>query len=486
MISERHWLTAFACALSLGISSFLFGINTQIPYLTEVIYTSSTAIDQKYATFQKELEKKLDQFILYSKNQQYDDAYRTWSDLCNSFFALKLELRWTHSLAPEQSVKEYAATKSAVLFAYMTAELKNWKNLPEAFVANGMAAHSLTPLQRYITRGVLSDYLKMRDLDKEKIRLALKTIAKHKEADFSCIEGTSPSTLAIDVLKAFTANIICFPEELSYLHGGISHWKNRLGKLANLSKETGAQILCFQEVWDPNAMIALAEHLKDQYPFQVFDPGNQFATLNAEEIGWCSGLFIASKIPFDAVEFTPFSQTELARGGAKRGALLTTFTIKGQKISCLNTHMQHGYDAAAGLIRKEQILACHQLLQEAIEEAKDISWGFLAGDTNINAFTPEFKESGIQNLFSIPYLKDQTEITTTNSTATNYFLNLFLAPKDKRSAVLPDTELLDYCICPATLNRQYENQKIPLYSLSDPENALSDHHGILTTWKLTP
>ncbi|MES2122782.1 MAG: endonuclease/exonuclease/phosphatase family protein, partial [Chlamydiota bacterium] len=427
--------------LSLFIACILCCSNMPIPYFTEVICSTQSAIDQKYAQFQETSGKQIDAFIRYSQNAQSDEAYREWSHLCNDFFAFKIQLGWTYSLATEDSVKKYAEEKRSALSQSLSEQLKKRSDLASAFAANAMNAASLSPLQRYMTRGVLSAYQKTTSIPSVKINAALSKLSEYPEATYDFADKKRAQTpSSSSALKVFSANIICFPDQLAYLHGGISHWRNRLEQLAQKSKETGAQILCFQEVWDVDAMQALVGHLQDSYAYFVYNAGNQFASIDADEIGYSSGLFIASQVPLDAIEFTPFIKLHTAQGGARRGALLVTFNAQGQKVSCINTHLQHGYDATAAEIRKGQVLTCHQILQKASQSG----WGFLTGDININAFSPEFKESGLPTLFSIPYLKGQTEITTPNSTATNYFLDLVMAKPEERSKVVPDMELLDY------------------------------------------
>jgi endonuclease/exonuclease/phosphatase family metal-dependent hydrolase len=286
-------------------------------------------------------------------------------------------------------------------------------------------------------------------------------------------------------LRVFTANIICFPSILTYYYGGIAPWKTRIDKLAAVFKQTDAHIVCLQEVWDPEAMEALFERLKESYSFFVFDAGDPYSTLDPENMGYCSGLFVASRIPFDEVSFYPYVRTFPAKKGVKRGALLVKMTINGEKVTCLSTHLQHGTDENAEMIRLEQFARCHDLLQQAVDEGKENqSWGFLLGDINIDAFSKEFEQSQMQQLFLVPYIERQIKVTPANATATNYFNDLVYAPLDQRRKIVPFYELLDYCICLKTAPKPSTCKKVALFDVDKPMEALSDHQGLLTTWSL--
>src|ERR1700730_3166185 len=106
------------------------------------------------------------------------------------------------------------------------------------------------------------------------------------------------------------------------------------------------------------------------------------------------------------------------------------------------------------------------------------------GDLNINAFSNEFETGALSALYSIPYVRGQSTVTKANATQTDYFNDLVHIPPSERSNVDPVFELLDYCVAlKGSLNNEPVKQdKILMFSIEEPSEALSDHHGLLTLW----
>ncbi len=451
----------------------------------DLLFHSPEEIEQISKERQTLLKKDVDLFIEQSKANSFEEAYATWLNLCCQFFQGELDLFETSNAAKDSRIKKLAdSMMRSTSKKFFEAQLQR-KDLLSAFVHNGIHASSLTPQERYITEELLRDYLKNPKIDLLFIQPALDELGRYEKQNFSVFKSPSiqytPSLLKD--LRILTANIISFPGNLTYYYGGISPWKNRVEKIASIIKKEDAHIVCLQEVWDPAARMALVNLLQDRYPFFLYGAGNQFSTLDLMSFGFGSGLLVASKIPFDSISFTPFPRNIPEKGGVRRGALLVNCCINGQDVFFVTTHMQHGNNKEAISIRKEELLLCHALLEQTIKT--EHSWGFLVGDINIYAFTPEFKPSSIQYLFRIPYLEGQTHVDAENATETDYFDDIVHASFDKRSEVPIIYGICDYCICPSFLKKISTTQKVPLFSIDKPMEALSDHHGLLTIWDLT-
>lgn len=471
-------LRKISCVLFLYLSTSLFSQNSTDSYIVaNVIEQSTKSIDQKCNLFEQQLKEKINLFIFNSRKGRFEQAFSEWLNLSTDYLALDIQLNQTVLLSPREDVKNYANSKKTELTTFLSTELQTRKDLLSAWIQNGMAADRLTPQQRYLTKRILNSYPENPD-----IQAALAQLSRYPEHNFTTLEFPSKKE-PVDQLKVFTANILCFPANLNYYFGGLSPWKDRIEKLVKVFKESKAHILSLEEVWDPAVMKILVERLKGDYSFFVFDAGDEYTTTDPNMMGFSSGLFVASKIPFDSVLFTPFARVIPPRHGVRRGALLTKYTINGQEVSMVSTHMQHGIDLTAQEIRKEQLLHCYDILQKTIKEGKiNKPWGFLAGDINICALTEEFDRSGMQSLFSIPYLKNIERITAENETGTDYFNDLIFAAPDKRKDVVPFNEILDYCIAPADLKKSSNCTRIPLHSLDKPKEALSDHQALITVW----
>ena len=287
---------------------------------------------------------------------------------------------------------------------------------------------------------------------------------------------------ALTELKILTANIVCFPDSLPYLYGGVRPWKMRIDKLVDVIVDNNADIVCLQEVWDPEAMQTLVDKLKNSYAFFIYNGGDPAGTMNVNKMGYNSGLFIASKLPLQSSDFLRFPRS--IPQGSNRGVLTVTLEAGGQRVTLFYTHLQHGDTPEQVAIRKEQLHFCYEHLQNITAPTSPQSMGVLVGDLNINAFLPECSESGLSHMFSIPYIANLTDIAD-KATCSNYFNDLVLTPLDQRNKIQPTYELLDYCIAPAdSYPKEPEQVLIPLAFTDHASDSLSDHHALLTTWPL--
>ncbi len=446
------------------------GINA-IPYALTDILPSSQQIERDTKNFAVLADNQLDLFKKASAKGNYDEAYEAWSDLCIRFFSLKLLFGQIQNLSPDAVLKTTANSQFQKMLNLFRRRLQD-KSILDTFTENGLAAAALTPLQREITEKILQSSL-------DAHHPSLKNLAKYERNNFDLKQFPAKSNPPVDTLRVFTANILCFPDNLSYLYGGVSEWPERIDRIVAKIFETDADIVSLQEVWDPKVMRALVDLLKSKYCYFVYDAGNQFTTLKPQDIGINSGLFVASRFPLDFVSFTPFVRTIPPHASAKRGALEGLFSLSGTEWAFVTTHMQHGSAPPMAEIRQEQLGLCIDLLKINRQN------GFLMGDLNIDAFSTEFSNSRLAAEFAIPYLQGQTGLTPENATCTDYFNDLIRTPPDERSKVKPTYELLDYCagFKGSNLAKPLSQEKIPLFSIEDPSAALSDHHGILTVWK---
>lgn len=279
-------------------------------------------------------------------------------------------------------------------------------------------------------------------------------------------------------LSVLTANLLCFPDPFTYFFGGVTPSSHRIDKIITKILKTKADIVCLQEVWDENAIKALKEKLKNDYFYFVYEAGNQTATLCPDEIGFNSGLFVASKLSLEELGFFPFSEISPRKGGIKRGALHAKFKAGNSSWKVVTTHLQPGLNDESIKIRKVQFRECSELV--------GAEKGFILGDFNINAFSEEFKESLLSSEFIVPYLRKKTSVTEKTATATDYFNDLVHTPLEKRDLINPSFELIDYCVISKKSPPQkiLSQERVVLFSVKKTKEALSDHHGILTVWKV--
>lgn len=441
----------------------------QLPYAPkDLVFPSTHAVKTACKAMLVSVSTELKHFTQLSSEKDYDSAYQVWSNLLFRFFSLQLEIQQTITLSTNDSVRECAKNELIGITENVQKMLSS-STLHSTFIFNALDAQKLSPQQRQITAAVL------RELEQGD---SLAVLAQYPQAFYSQQMGLAKplKSEALTKLKVFTANIVCFPGSLPYLYGGVRPWKMRIDPLVEIILKADAEVVCLQEVWDPEAMQTLIDKLKDAYAFFIYNAGDPAGTLQVSKAGYNSGLFIASKLPLERCDFLRFPRS--IPQGSNRGILTATLRAGNRDVTIFNTHLQHGATIEHTSIRKEQLLFCYDNLRTST------SMGILVGDLNINAFLPECSESGLSHLFSIPYIAN-LDNGVEKATCSNYLSDLVATPLDQRNEIRPTYELLDYCIMPrGSYSKNPEQILIPLAFTDRPADSLSDHHALLTIWPL--
>lgn len=467
-----------------SLSSKEGDIMSALPYIQDLLFQSPREIEEACEGMMHTVIGDLHRFIDLSKAQKYDLAYRTWSTLWFRFCSFYLKLDQTISKSTNSAIQGIAQERLGQLVGRVQQILLASSDLRKIFIDNAFCADQLSPDQRRLTAAIL------RECEGPEFDKARQVLAQYPEAHFSLARGTA---LPVDgetlsQLSVLSANIICFPEELPYPYGGMPPWKDRMEGLSEVILKADAHVICLQEVWDPEAMHSLIEKLKDHYAYFVYNAGDPSGTMQLEKIGYSSGLFIASKLPLENIDFRRFPRSIPAT--SNRGALIATCRAGDQIVPILTSHLQHGNDSDHLAVRKEQLQHCYNYLQETLSVvSSDKSLGMVVGDLNIDGFSQERIDSGLSQLFSIPYLDNfSNEDKAVKATSSNYFSDLVQVPKDQRGEVEVSYEILDYCIAPAnSINKVPLKQVIiPLFSVDTAKDLLSDHKAKLTIWDLNP
>lgn len=467
------------------MSTLLAASIALLPYApSHLIFQSPGEIKNACVQFEPSADADLDRFIQLSSEGNYTAAYEIWSELLFRYFSFQIEMSQTYHHSSNEQVKDSVNSEKELLEKAFQHKLLVRPDLLNTFLQNAEASAHLTPQHRLFTANILKEYQKIFPNEAPRIAVALQHLSKEKTEAFQRSHGLAAPVDAdtLSELKVLTANIICFSKSLGYVFGGISPWKGRIDRLVEIIHQADAQIVCLQEVWDPEAMRALIERLKNTYTFFVYNAGDPAGTLQVDKMGFNSGLFIASKLPFDSLEFNPFPHS--IPEGSNRGALIATCRVAHKHFTLISTHLQHGNSLQMRQLRQQQLFLSYTALQEAISrELPSSSWGCLTGDLNIDAFSSDFNESGFSRLFSIPYTE---QISHEKATCTNYFNDLVITPLGQRPEVRRSYELIDYCVRPALSYVEVSSEQtlIPLFSFTAPAEALSDHQALLTTWRV--
>ncbi len=440
-----------------------------LPSATELTFSSEQELDCACSALEEKISADLKQFIHLSQKQDFDAACQVWSDLLFSYFSFQLEIWRSLAFSTHADVQKALPVKVAHLKEKLQTALSD-PSILKTWIHISRFKEKLTPQQRLFTASILRENKQHLSNEAQELLDLLETLPMEAFARFQGdAQPLDPHELKS--LKVLTANIICFPGDLPYTYGGIRPWEERIDELAQNLKSANAEILCLQEVWDPLAMRALIDHLKNEYAYFLYDAGDPAGACQMENLGYNSGLFIASKIPIETAEFRKFHRS--IPKGSNRGSLLITCQVANETLALINTHQQHGNTHEMREIRKEHLEQCSSALQNAISRTQN-AWGMLVGDLNIDGFSDEVHTSGLSKNFQW--------IQHPVSTCTNQFNNWITnAPADDYSVLHPD-EQLDYAISPTKMPIQ--ETLIPLFDINHPLEALSDHHGLLTVWSV--
>ena len=453
------------------LASFYVFCYGDLPYIYTDLLPTVEEMELSTKNFGELAEAKLALFVNASEEKRYNEAYEAWSSLCDSFFYLQIIYYQTISLTSNMILKGYAGSNLLELHGLFRKYLRD-NIILSVFEKNAFDAALLSPFQRDLTLKVLegSQSSNMASLEKLKKYERNNFIYQEVQHDRKSIVGNR--------LKVLTANILCFPGELTYFFGGLPPWKQRIDQIIEKIMSTKADVICLQEVWDKEVACVLIEKLKNKYSYFIYDAGNQYGTVNPEEIGFNSGLFIGSKVPLDAINFTPFEHIKPKNGGVKRGAIRLEFSAGNTQWTLVATHLQHGIGEDEEEIRKHQFKQCTKLLGQ--------DKGFILGDFNINAFSEEFRSSELVKDFRIHYLDHKVAVTKATATATDYFNDLTHTEPAGRKKIVPTYELLDYCVMRNDIKsmKVISQERVPFFSIENSNGSISDHHGILTVWKV--
>ena len=259
--------------------------------------------------------------------------------------------------------------------------------------------------------------------------------------------------------------------------GGVASGEERVENIANLIKEKQPDVICLQEVNSLKDAYILFNSLKGKYAHFFIDIGSCYCTQN-------SGLFVASKkYPTQNLSFTSFNTGKGLQKMVNKGFFkFSIFSSNTLLAHIVTTHLSPSKNDFYPTEREKQIRKEEmQMILDKIKKDQQIPT-IIAGDMNINAHSPEYKDADFfSSGFSDKYNTD-TEVSLENATClTEYLTQLpFKTPTEQASIHKEDyLTRLDYALIrdPDKFNFQTERIKFP-----DEENPLSDHYPLISTF----
>ncbi|MEM1283665.1 MAG: endonuclease/exonuclease/phosphatase family protein, partial [Chlamydiota bacterium] len=281
--------------------------------------------------------------------------------------------------------------------------------------------------------------------------------------------------------RAFTLmnmNICFLPGELPLLFGGVSPAAERIDKIAALIRENNPDVLCLYEAHEVDSTYSLYEALKDDFAFFYLDIGPDWMEFN-------SGLLVASNFPVSDENFKPFQylgmQSQINKGYFE-------FTIHDDEkplAKIYTTHLQPYRKNSDINIRIGQL---HELVRDIESEHTEIPHDpiMLCGDFNIPWGTKEYERSKIEDFFYNNFGSKISEVNEETRTYSGLLGDLRWKSVD--TALLRGGssnlyfEIVDYLLVFNKTDKMViDTERVETFDTHFPGEALSDHHGLLTT-----
>lgn len=173
--------------------------------------------------------------------------------------------------------------------------------------------------------------------------------------------------------KLLSWNVFMIPKPINF-----SKQVERTKLISHKLQDTDHDIILFQEAFRKGFKKMIATDLKEKYPFQ--------ATLNRRltlKTILNSGLYVASKYPFEILGHHYFTRSIHADQFSSKGVLLIEVTLpNGKKVQIATTHVQAWDDPGAVEVRAQQF----QEIRHFLDRHKKAGVPqILGGDLNVNS-----------------------------------------------------------------------------------------------------
>jgi len=426
------------------------------------------------------MAQKLNYFLtLPDEEKSYETMMRPWNRFSNEIISHLSMLSYLMTL--DLSISASALEAIVSFQEFLIKECMGNAAVRNAFKVYINEAISrgdpLTPNQRYELLSLLRSYQETPRCGMLEAMLTIEPPLPYT----SWISATPDKRDVEDGITVLNCNSCLVPGDFPYLYGGVAQvWQERVAPLIEKLLQADADIVCLQEAFSQDASDALYEALQGHYTYFYGAIAPRTLGFSFETIGIPSGLFVASKYPIVAPQFTAFSQVSFPINYGLFDFLVTD----GERplAHIYTTHMQafdHPLLAEARALQLQQIL---DKMAEDYAKEEDLPY-FLCGDLNINCGKGESSEKLLKKYFYNDYLAEGSPITEANSTYTDYFSNYKLDLQQP-----PHFQILDYALLlrngEDSKERRILTKRISMNQLTDPERAISDHHGLLTYIRL--
>jgi len=333
---------------------------------------------------------------------------------------------------------------------------KMWVMSLNKFNNHAFTETSLTPFTSSILKGVLGS-------------LGIKAIPQKRIPSYTYQKGDVEEALrASKDFSLLTLNV-CFAQDyMPTVFGGMPPWRDRLDLVSDLILEADADVICLQEVFDPEANTALYHKLKGTYAhfYMLIKP--RCFNFSWRSIGLGSGLFVASKYPLKNPDFYPFK-----KGNSYINRGLFSFEVASNSTDSqariFFTHLEPFKEGKA--LRQREIEQVIRVMKKSSAD-KDIPH-ILCGDLNLDLRKGEEAEGILMQHFIDPVHSKVQEVNFENCTSNDFTLYEW---DPKRYKGTP--QILDYILLlKSDQEPMVQSKKIKAFD-ENPARAASDHHAL--------
>lgn len=273
---------------------------------------------------------------------------------------------------------------------------------------------------------------------------------------YTYIQGNQDPVKFNQSLKITSWNLCGLSGGMSLDHGGVSHWRYRIDSIAKKILQANPDILILQEIYDTSLSEELTQKLKKNY-------AHIFTHLGPCVWGVSSGCMIFSKYNVKQFSYTPFTTNDWTnnRGFAK-------LQLTESPIEIISTHLTYGLSKIDQEIRKHQ-------LDQIIHSVSKKNLTILAGDLNLQRDSEE--GAYLSHYFRPTYVEERPTCT-----------NQLTAQWDPKVKEIPE-ETIDYISVfkespPSSIESNCHLIEAFDEKTFNTKSALSDHHGLCTTFKV--
>lgn len=412
-----------------------------------------------------------------------DKVMRPWSRLGNQILDdFRLLTFLTHTEFPSKA-DAGEAIQGLKRFLYKSIVLN--RDLFQALMAYAKKATVFTPYDHYEMQCVLASCDGIKSLLSDEQQQALDQLkasnAAQEKQPFIFLKSETPAKTGSDGFTVLTLNTCFVTGDHPYLFGGVMlPWQKRVSQLAEKIVSTNADVVCLQEMHAQDATYALYEALKSDYTYFYGAIGPRPLGFSLETLGLPSGLFVASKYPIETPQFTLYTVSGLPMNWGFFDFVVTDGSMSIGHV--YTTHMQSLNYPQFQQIRAAQLTQVLGKMESDSQQQSAIPY-FLCGDLNIPYGAKEPGELLIQAHFYDDYNKEMQSVNENNRTCTDYITNHHFSQTKDSKEIDPNFQILDYALLLKSPDHTISTTLVPMNDLTKPEEAVTDHNGLLTVIK---